>query len=41
MECLPHRIELADLPAAGYFYRVFSGGGERLGSGTLVKMNRK
>lgn len=41
MECLPHRIELADLPAAGYFYRVFSEGGEWLGSGTLVKVNRK
>lgn len=41
MDCLPHRIELADLPAAGYFYRVFGGSGQRLGSGTLVKMNRR
>jgi hypothetical protein len=41
MTCLPHRIELGYLPEAGYFYRVFSAGGERLGSGTLVKVSRR
>ncbi|GAB4493911.1 MAG: hypothetical protein OHK0019_18920 [Saprospiraceae bacterium] len=40
MDCLPHRIELADLPSAGYFYRVFQVGGERLGNGTLVKVQK-
>jgi len=41
MDCLPHRIELGYLPEAGYFYRVFSAGGERLGSGTLVKVSSR
>jgi hypothetical protein len=41
MDCLPHRIELGDLPEAGYFYRVFGADGERMSSGTLVKVNKK
>jgi len=41
LDCLPHRIELKDLPEAGYFYRVFSADGKRLSSGTLVKINRR
>jgi len=40
LDCLPHRIELADLPQAGYFYRVFSADSKRLTSGTLVKMSK-
>ena len=40
LDCLPHRIELADLPQAGYFYRVFSADNKRLTSGTLVKMSK-
>lgn len=39
--CLPHRVELSDLPEAGYFYRVFSAGGERLGRGTLLKVRSR
>jgi hypothetical protein len=39
LDCLPHRVELGDLPEAGYFYRVFSGEGTRLGSGTLAKVH--
>jgi hypothetical protein len=38
---LPHRIELAGLPKAEYFYRVFSDGGKRLSSGVLVKITTK
>ena len=38
MACLPHHIELADLPAAGYFYRVFQAAGQSLGEGTLIRM---
>jgi len=40
LDCLPHRIELEDLPQAGYFYRVFSVDSKRLTSGTLVKMSK-
>jgi hypothetical protein len=36
-DCLPHRVELTDLPDAGYFYRVFNAAGGKVGSGTLVK----
>lgn len=40
-DSLPHRIELAGLPKAEYFYRVFSDGGKRLSSGVLVKITTK
>lgn len=36
--CLPARVELGDLPDAGYFYRVLGAGGGRIDSGTLAKV---
>jgi len=40
MDCLPHRVELRDLPAAGYFYRVFQTNGGSLGNGTFIKVQK-
>jgi hypothetical protein len=37
--CLPHRIDLYDLPAAGYFYKVLNADGRELDTGTMVKVN--